>query len=437
MKRELTSLRLKLALWYTAVFGAILLVAGGSAYAFVARQIAGAQDRSLEEAVRAIIGAAQIHERERAVGSPAVADAFAELTIPGRALYVFDVVDGTLDLVQPSEAPPWIREAAKEALETGQVRLTHEIEATSPDAKDRSWRLYGRGFSLSGGSARYVGIAVADTIDLDEQYASLITAFSVGALLALLAAALGGYWLSGRAAAPAAVAFEQTRRFSADASHELRGAVAAIRTRAEAALSTGDPAARESALAAVAMDAAHLGDVLEKLLFMARAEYGRLTIQPEPVHLDDVMLACAPEVESLAARKDIEVVLEAHGDRPASGDPALLRRLLMILVDNAVKFTPSGGRIGIGTAVEGSRAILEVWDSGPGIPDGLRTRSFEPFYRADPTPDAEGGVGLGLAIAQRIVAAHRGTIEIGRSDAGGAAIRVALPLTSERDTAAL
>lgn len=434
MRQELRSLRLKLALWYTAVFGAILLIVGGSAYVFVARQIAGEQDRSLDGAVRAIIGAAQIRERERALGRPEVADAFAELRIPGRALYVFDE---KLALLEPTAAPEWIHAAAAAALRSGEIRETHEDEGVGPGGSDRSWRLFARAFSVSGAGGRYVGIAVADTVDLDEQYAALITAFSIGALLAILAAAAGGYWLSDRAAEPAAAAFEQMRHFSADASHELRGSVAAIRARADVALETKDASAREEALGAIATDAGHLGSVLEKLLFMARSDYGRIILQPEPVHLDDIMFDCAPDAEALARPKDIEVALEAGGDQAAAGDPALLRQLLMILVDNAVKFTPAGGRIGVRTDVAGDRAVLEVWDSGPGIPAALRERSFEPFYRAEPTRDAGGGAGLGLAIARRITTVHGGTISIDVSAAAGALVRVTLPLSAPGDRAHL
>lgn len=423
MNRELASLRLKLAAWYTAVFGAILLAAGVAAYLFTARQIAGAEDRSLDASIRSIIDAAQIREREAALGRPEVADAFTELSMPGRTIYVFDE---DLALLAPAEAPGWVRAAAAEALRSGEVRATHEDQGVGPEMRDRTWRLHARAFSLSGDPKRLVGVAVADMIDLDDQYSSLITAFSIGALLSILAAAAGGYWLSGRAAAPAGAAFEQMRRFAADASHEFRGSVAAIRTRAEVGGEADDPGVRRAALEEIARDAAHLGDVLEKLLFLARSDYGRLVLQPETVHLDDVMLECAPAAEALARSRDIEVELQAAGDCAVAGDPALLRQLLMILLDNAIKFTPAGGRVGVRTGAEGDLVHLDVWDSGRGFPDAASDRVFEPFYRADPSPDQAGGAGLGLAIARRIVEAHGGEISVGSSTAGGALVRVSL-----------
>jgi signal transduction histidine kinase len=423
LNRELAALRLKLAAWYTALFGAILLAAGMAAYLFVARQIAGSEDRSLHTSVRSVIDAAQIRKRESALGRPEVADAFAELSMPGRTIYVFDE---NLALLAPAEAPDWVRAAAAEALRSGEVHATHEDTGVGPEIRDRSWRLYAKSFSLSGDPGRLVGVAVADMIDLDDRYSALITAFSIGAFLSILAAAAGGYWLSGRAAAPAGAAFEQMRRFAADAAHELRGSVAAIRTRAEVAGEADEPGARRHALEEIARDAAHLGDVLEKLLFLARSDYGRLVLQPETVHLDDVMLECAPGAEALARPRAIEVELQATGDCAVAGDAALLRQLLMILLDNAIKFTPAGGRVGVRTAGEGDLVLLEVWDSGPGFPDETGDRVFEPFYRADPSPDEAGGAGLGLAIARRIVEAHGGEISIESSAAGGALVRVKL-----------
>ncbi|MER5565709.1 sensor histidine kinase [Streptomyces goshikiensis] len=221
------------------------------------------------------------------------------------------------------------------------------------------------------------------------------------------------------------------RQFTADASHELRNPLAAVRSRLEVALESPD---RESVAAALA-DTERLQRIAADLLLLARldgdgdgdraadrggAGHGR----SEPV---DLALLAA---EDVARRPDprVPVRLEARAPVPASGDPARLERALANLVDNALRHARAGVTVRAGADPAGGWALLEVTDDGPGIPEADRDRVFERFVRLDQDRSrAAGGTGLGLAIAREIARAHGGDVHALASSAGGARLVLRVP----------
>jgi signal transduction histidine kinase len=213
------------------------------------------------------------------------------------------------------------------------------------------------------------------------------------------------------------------RRFVADASHELRSPIAAIRQHAEVALAHPDLGA---GLAGVAhAESLRMQALVDDLLLLAQADEDRPDLRLSPVDVDDIVLA-----EAHRLRDTGTVGVDAHGVSAArvEGDPAALRRMLRNLVDNAVRHTQQ--RIGFSLYERDGWAVLHVDDDGPGVPVGDRSRVFERFVRLDDSRvGVDGGTGgLGLAIVAEVVAAHGGEVQIGDVPSGGARVTVRLPL---------
>jgi signal transduction histidine kinase len=143
-----------------------------------------------------------------------------------------------------------------------------------------------------------------------------------------------------------------------------------------------------------------------------------------------VVSDCSHSLRTLAREKNIELKVEANGECRVCGDQALLRRMILNLLDNAIKYTNAGGRVEVSCTANGNGFRVVVMDTGIGIPPELQPRIFERFFRADPARSRSGeatGAGLGLSIAQWIAQAHHGSLDLVRSDARGSQFSVFLP----------
>ena len=287
-----------------------------------------------------------------------------------------------------------------------------------------------------------VAVAVADEVELEDRYTALIAEFAAASVIAAILVAIGGWIVAGQSAAPVERSMEQMRRFMADAAHELRTPLTVVRSRAEVALQRSrSPDDYVDALRGIERESIRLGRIVEDLLTLARADAGQRPIERERVFLDDVALDAAEAARVIADRKGVRLEVAEFEEAPVVGDAALLRQLGLILLDNAVKFTPPGGlvRIAVRVAPSGS-PTLAVSDSGVGIgPDEL-PRIFERFYRGDPArtrSDGGGagggateGAGLGLSIAKWIAEEHRAQIFVSSRPGSGTEVRVEFPATS-------
>ena len=221
--------------------------------------------------------------------------------------------------------------------------------------------------------------------------------------------------------------FDQQRRLVADTSHELRTPLAVIRSEAEVALSRERSATEyRDALDVIASESMHLTRLVEDMLLMARADAQALPVQSVDFALRDVVESAARAMRTLAAAKGVDLRSTTDGAMPMRGDPELVRRMLVDLLDNGVKFTPAGGAVGIRTRAEGSSYIIEVHDSGSGIPAAAQPHVFDRFYRADRVRTPGAGSGLGLAIARSIAELHGGSIRLVHSDESGSWFEVRL-----------
>jgi signal transduction histidine kinase len=225
--------------------------------------------------------------------------------------------------------------------------------------------------------------------------------------------------------------FQRVTQFTADASHELRTPVALMRTTAELALrKQRNDADYRQALREILDESERTTGLIENLLTLARADAGKAPIQRHPVDAAALLLEVSEQASKLAAQKGISFEHEP-GEAGATvlGDAAALRRLLLILLDNAVKYTPSGGVVSLSAVPTEGRLVIEVRDSGAGIAEQDLPHIFERFYRADKSRNRDsGGAGLGLSLAKWIVEAHRGEITVQSQDGRGSRFRVAFPL---------
>lgn len=230
-----------------------------------------------------------------------------------------------------------------------------------------------------------------------------------------------------------AEAAHQQRDFLADAAHELRTPLAVVSLQAQRAQQVIDPVERREALDALKRGVERATRLVTQLLALARTEPGAADVGAmtglAPIDFEILLKTVLAELYPLAAEKQIDLGLTESRRCEIQGDAEDLRSLIVNLVDNAIRFTPSGGRVDVALKVADRRASLIVSDTGPGIPPERRRLVFERFVRHG-TADI-GGTGLGLAIARQVAERHGGSIVLEDGDAGcGLRARVSLPLAA-------
>jgi len=216
----------------------------------------------------------------------------------------------------------------------------------------------------------------------------------------------------------------------ADASHELRTPLTIIRANADVLgwTDAGDPLERAQALADLAGEAERMGRLVDDLLTLARADAGQ-ALTPRPTPALPALEDAYRRARTLAIGR--EVALERADDTTVRADPDALGQLLLILVENALKYTPAGGRVALALRLDGAEARLSVADTGPGIDPADLPHIFERFYRAE-TARATSGSGLGLAIARWLAEQHGGRIDVASAPGQGSTFTVVLPATQPR-----
>jgi heavy metal sensor kinase len=224
-------------------------------------------------------------------------------------------------------------------------------------------------------------------------------------------------------------AFRRITEFTADASHELRTPVALIRTTAELALRKQRTTEEyREALEDVHAESVRTTDLIENLLTLARADAGKAALDRRELDLVQVVREASVQGQKLAGARNLRFRTEVPDSPvPAIGDPSALRRLLLIVIDNAVKYTPEG-EITVRLLSANGNPQVHVSDTGIGIPQGDLARVFERFYRADKSRSRDsGGAGLGLSIAKWIAEVHQGAIEARSEQDRGSTFILTLP----------
>ena len=458
------SIRFRLTAWYTAILAATLALVGAGVWLGMRQSIHETVDKDLRARMNAV--RTRI-EKELAAAEPgAFREELAELgeAAGGARLRVTDrrgasVFDSTEGRGWP--APP-----------ADPSRLSAKGHAATIWVRDLPLRSLRAPVRVRGDSWT---VEVAAPID---EYYEMLDAFGWTACLAapllLLLATAGGYWMSGRALAPVdritrtaqsigarnlsarlplggsgdeldrlsatlnamferlEAAFQRITRFTADASHELRTPVAIVRTTAELALSKPRQSAEYvKALEGVLKESERASSLIEGLMELVRADAGAEGVASVALDLSDALREACAEIQVLADAAQLRLATDIPPEFPAHGDAAALRRLFLILLDNAVKYTPPGGEIHVSLSRSEGAAAVEVRDTGVGIAAEDLPHIFERFYRAaQDRSRSTGGAGLGLSIAKWIAARHGGQIAVESEPGRGAAFRVLLPLGS-------
>jgi signal transduction histidine kinase len=411
----LARLRVRLTLWYAATFVVILLLLGAGIFVAIGVQVSRRLDASLASATAAIIRATRDWEAERAAGQ--TADAVEELHIPDRSLYLFDAQGRP---VIPPQADAGVVAAATAAARSGRV------DTARADSGQHEQRIHAERFVAPSGTA-YVAVAAAERPGIADQYAGLIGTFGAAALVALVLVVAGGFLLARQSTIPVEQSMEQMRRFMADAAHELRTPVTILRTRTEVALGQPrDPGGDTAAFQAIEREAERLGAIVGDLLTLARADAGERRVVRASLYLDDLASQAVGAAQALAQHKGVSLVVGSFEESRILGDADLVERLVLIVLDNAIKYTPAGGNVRIDvTAHDGKRSVV-VSDSGVGIPAEQLPRIFERFYRGDGARSQAEGAGLGLPIARWIADLHGARIAVS-SDATGTRVQIDFP----------
>jgi two-component system heavy metal sensor histidine kinase CusS len=437
------SIRWRLTLWYGAVLAAVLAVFGASVYlmmrhALLARTGAGMSMESTEVAEEVA------RSRDRSTLGTWLERRFArhpgydiQVSTPGgQALFRSGRIQAD-GLPRPSDPPA-----------TG--RPTFESFA------GRSGHAHLLGRVVPGPDGPLLLQIAAPLAADDAELGELLTVMLLAGPLALALALGGGYLLARRALAPvdrmAAEAgqitatrldrrlevpnpddelgrlgatlngmiarlersFEETRRFTADAAHELRTPLAVMRNVAEVALrSPREPEHYRRVLGDVLEEVERLTRLAEQLLFLCREDAGLVPLVMKGVRLDEVVREAADHMSVVAEAKGLTIEGGDLASCPIRADAEQIRRLLFNLLDNAIKFTPTGGTVRVGLERSDGHARLTIADTGVGIPAEQIPHVFERFYRVDPARGRDtDGTGLGLAICRSIAEAHGGRVEI-------------------------
>jgi len=260
-----------------------------------------------------------------------------------------------------------------------------------------------------------------------DALSGLVRQLVLASAIAIMLGALASLLMATRSLRPISKAFQRQREFVADASHELRTPLTLIRTNVEAWLRRSSGTTRTYAQSIVE-EVEQLNRIVGDLTTLALADARQLRLNPKPIELNEVVKGLITQATPLADERGVQLRPDLNGGVRVDADLVRVRQLLLILIDNALAHTPTGGEVAVGVVRQNGRAHVTVTDTGDGIPTSDLPHIFERFYRADKARTREnGGSGLGLAIAKWIVEAHKGDIAVTSTEGKGTEVAVSLP----------
>lgn len=457
------SIRFRLTAWYTAVLALALILFGVFSWFAVREVLLHAVNEELNDRVNGVrrfmdeqIGALSVEE---------IRDEFKEHSVLGPGGDFFQVCDAR---------GVWLYRSA--SLEDAEVPIRRPSELTPSGSRENrlvegvNVRFLSRPVTVLGNAYTIQVAALTGEIEEGLERFRWALFFLIPVVLAI--AATGGWWLSRLALQPVdrinatarsigernlgkrlpvpetddelqrlsetlnemldriEDAFQRITRFTADASHELRTPIALIRTTSEVALrKERDDADYRDALGEIHSESIRTTELIENLLTLARTDAGWETLDRNPIDLSTLLLEATTQAQKLANERGIRLICEPVQE-PLSvfGDGSSLRRLLLILLDNALKYTHPGGTVGVWAKPASDFILIEVQDSGVGISAEHIPHIFERFYRVDQSRSRDsGGAGLGLSLAKWIVEAHGGAILVESTPGAGSTFTVRLP----------
>jgi two-component system OmpR family sensor kinase len=475
------SVRVRLTFWYTGVLALFLIVLSLAAYFMFWRSTRQRTDNDLSELSDAFLTTLQA-ELLPNPGPEGPKLAAQEAIIEHRFRdHVFVVLDPEGNVLILSQDLPGYESIPEGLLSSGGFRKL--VDASSFTSGGRRLQ------DVRGGRSGYRGLVRRFPVDgktytlvilqslhvQREMLEGVAATFAWVIPIAVVLASVGGYFLARKSLAPVVAmsdqagrigaanlherlsvqnekdelghlaasfnqllervdqSFERQRRFMSDVSHELRTPVAILRGESEVALSRTERPAEEyrESLSVLHAEAQRLTRIVDDLFTLTRADAGQYPLEPRDFYLDELVADCAHATRTLALPKRISLTYEIPEELPIRADEGLLRRMILNLLDNAIKYTPAGGCVTVSWRRADGEYELSVTDTGQGIPVELQPRIFERFFRADKARTRSetdgGGAGLGLSIARWIAEAHHGRLLLTRSDSAGSTFTAFLP----------
>ena len=421
-------LRARLLLSYVAVMAAILSVFGTGVYIVLSRNINRQLDKRL---VTLAQSATTSFTAVRDNGSKYLNEV---QEVPWRDLFNRD-----------SQSLEWFDAQRNLIARKGVIRLnappktgTRDLQQEDPPETFRTHTVSvfvgGRSQSEPPSLIGFIR-ASQSTEELKEAKQQLFLILISGGMMTLILIGLGGFWLTQKAIEPIEASFEKLKQFTADASHELRSPLTAIKASVDLMRSHPERVHPKDVkkLAAIAGAAMQMNHTLEDLLFLARNDTNStaITTNRERTHIDlkSLLQNCFVLLEPLANDKKITFQAELESDIYLVGDKAQLSRLFSNLLENALQYTPEEGQVSLHLNKQNRFALIQVQDTGIGIAPEQIVHVFDRFWRADKARSRrEGGTGLGLAIAQAIAQSHGGKITVESEINVGSCFQIRLPI---------
>lgn len=418
-------LRWRLTAWYVVAFAVVFVLVGVVVFAWAGHRFS----HDVTTAIRDVSDGArrQAAQSDNIANSEEnVRDTLANASLGGSA-DVFVLLlwpDGSI-AANPSDVP------------TDGLPAMASVEAARRKGEDdRPYRIAGNGLRLrtvavysSNGDLRGFVQAGKSIEERDASLRTLAIVMAGGGIAGLVLATVGGLFVARIAIRPVRRGFERQREFVADASHELRTPLAVIRTNSES-MAAADPT--DEASSDIVAEASYMTRLLDDLLVLANSDRDGLELQKTRFDLAEVARSAARAAENLARNAGLTFSSAIEGELLVDGDAERCREVLLILLDNAVKYTPAGGNVRLVARAERADARIDVVDTGIGIAPEHAGRIFDRFYRVDKARSRSlGGTGLGLSIAREIVDAHGGTLEVETQVNGGTTVTMRLALAPD------
>ena len=475
---RIDTVRGRLTAFYITALAAALIIVGGLIYVLLARALYARIDDSLYALVQITVTSLTNDLAEGQDVADAARSTAAELSSRQQMLAIYDDTgrllaeggrDDDLNIALP----------ALDTIPTDDASLQTVIEEKDEDDRHR---LALRRVIIPSHNARYIVVAGSSLEPTDEELESLREILAYVVPIALMLAGIGGWFLARQSLSPVAAMVDRARKmsaenlsgrlpvanprdelgrlaetfndllsrleasittqrqlmatqrqFMADASHELRTPVATTRTAANVALQQPHREELEyrETLAIIEQQATRLSRIVDDMFTLARADAGTYPVRQMPMYLDEVVDDVVKAARVLASTRDVSIEAATIPSAAFTGDEDLIRRLMVNLLDNAIRYTPPGSTVRVDLEQAPGGYALSISDRGPGIPADVQPHIFERFYRADAARtrrgEADGGAGLGLALARWIAEVHGGHLTLARSSEAGTTFTAFLP----------
>ncbi len=469
------SVRVRLTLWYMSVLALVLIGFSVVVYTLLSRTLYARVDEGLRAVVEVAIKSLTNDIEEGQSRESAAQSTVAELFNRQQALAIFDE-SARLLAENTSHKDLYAQLPDLNLIPEKDVYLYTVAEV---DDDDDLHRIAVQRVKIPPANTPYIILITQRLETVDDELQTLREILYYVVPMALVVAGLGGWFLARKSLAPVVAMSEQARRigaenldrqlpianprdelgklattfnellarlnasfaqqrqFMADASHELRTPISVMHTTADVTLEQQrrEESEYRDALKIVDEQTRRLARIVEDMFILSRADAGHFQLRKSKFYLDELLAETTRAAEVLATAKDVKVRLTNSPDALVFGDEDLLRQMILNLLDNAIKYTPTGGEVHLRLTRRPENYSIEISDTGAGIPPAAQTHIFERFYRVDKSRSRVenqrgGGAGLGLAIARWIAEAHQGTLELVKSTADGSTFIATLPINN-------